>query len=393
MRVSFWAVNPPFPSVFLICGCLEPGRDGVGDYTRRLAAELAGMGVRCGLASWLDPYVHDPLMEHTDQDQPVLRLPASGAGRPLLRKAVERAGATVLSLQFVPFSFDPRGVVSGLDRELRGALPDLPWQVMVHEPWSDGGRGGALRRMAVTWVQRRATLTLLKRLRPVAVHTSNARYAALLSRGGVRARTLPLFGNIPPTAAPDPDAFDRLLAAAGAEDPPPGPRPFTVGVFGTLHPEWDPAPAAADLANAAAHKRRPLRLVSVGNMGVRGRPAWDRLQRALGTAGLELGARSEGEVSSVLVNLDLGLSSTPWELLGKSGSVAALLEHGVPVVATRGDGRREAERPGVHYFDGAWGEHWFGITAPAARPARGSRLPAVARAFLESFGGSTPASR
>ena len=31
--------------IVFICGCLEPGKDGVGDYTRRLSAELIDHGV------------------------------------------------------------------------------------------------------------------------------------------------------------------------------------------------------------------------------------------------------------------------------------------------------------------------------------------------------------
>ena len=43
-----------------ICGSLEPGRNGVGDYTRRLAGELAAQGHECLLVSLND-------VDHVDE--------------------------------------------------------------------------------------------------------------------------------------------------------------------------------------------------------------------------------------------------------------------------------------------------------------------------------------
>lgn len=374
------------PALLFVCGGLEPGRDGVGDYTRLLGAAMQERGARVGLLAWKDSHIHAPRAECTPEGIPVVRLPehSHGSGEmTLVHALLERVKPDVVSLQFVPFSYHPKGYVGALAQELKGVFPSLPWQVMVHEPWSDGGRGGFLRRLAVTTVQRHGTKALLRGLRPLAVHTSNARYAALLAKAGIRSEVLPLFGNIPVTGRRDPVAFERLLAAAGVEERAPGQVPLHVGLFGTLHAEWEPEPAAADLAAAARAAGRAVRLVGVGSFGPAGDSLWRRLEAALGVRGVSFGRRQDGEVSMILANLDLAFASTPWEMIGKSGSCAALLEHGTPVIVSRGDGRRESELEGLHFFTGNWGRRWLEVAA--LRPKVGSRLPAVADAFVASL--------
>jgi hypothetical protein len=50
-----------------------------------------------------------------------------------------------------------------------------------------------------------------------------------------------------------------------------------------------------------------------------------------------LGPLSDQAVSQVLQAADFGLATTPWLLREKSGSLAALREHGLPIVLTRND--------------------------------------------------------
>ena len=44
------------------------------------------------------------------------------------------------------------------------------------------------------------------------------------------------------------------------------------------------------------------------------------------------GELDEDEISQYLLALDYGLTSTPWDLVGKSGTIAAMVEHGLPVI-------------------------------------------------------------
>ena len=52
---------------------------------------------------------------------------------------------------------------------------------------------------------------------------------------------------------------------------------------------------------------------------------------------LRLGERSLDEISRFFSYLDFGVSTTPLALIGKSSCVAAMLDHGLPVIVNRDD--------------------------------------------------------
>ena len=49
------------------------------------------------------------------------------------------------------------------------------------------------------------------------------------------------------------------------------------------------------------------------------------------------GERSSKEISRILQTLDIGIATTPRQVIQKSGSVAAMLEHGLKVLVIRDD--------------------------------------------------------
>jgi hypothetical protein len=50
-----------------------------------------------------------------------------------------------------------------------------------------------------------------------------------------------------------------------------------------------------------------------------------------------LGKQPANRVSEFLQEADFGIATSPWELIGKSGTVASMLEHGLPVIVNRDD--------------------------------------------------------
>jgi hypothetical protein len=110
---------------------------------------------------------------------------------------------------------------------------------------------------------------------------------------------------------------------------------------------------------------------------------------------LALGVQPAARVSAYLQALDFGLTSYPYALIGKSSSVVAMLEHGLPVIVAWGDLRpdlpaidRELSlvlRPG--------GDLRRFISETRDRRRRGSRLPAVAAAMADALAGKDLAGR
>jgi hypothetical protein len=80
-------------------------------------------------------------------------------------------------------------------------------------------------------------------------------------------------------------------------------------------------------------------LISVGRIG-RGEELWERMRAAYGSTIplVRLGEQPESRISALLHEADFGIASTPYTLLGKSATAAAMFEHGLPVIVNRNDG-------------------------------------------------------
>jgi hypothetical protein len=207
---------------------------------------------------------------------------------------------------------------------------------MLHEIWTGGG--GAAHQALIAVAQRHCVLRLCGP-RTIDVHTSNRTYQRMLAAHGVAARLLPLFGSIPVAPASTPDMLQTLQQAGvdGIVDA--RERWWVIAFFGTLHPVWPPEPLLERLQAVAAAAGRRVALVSIGHLGA-GEPLWSRMTAAYGSRVrmVQLGARPASAVSALLHAADFGVAASPYSLLGKSATVAAMLEHGLPVIVNREDG-------------------------------------------------------
>jgi hypothetical protein len=369
--------------ILFVCGGLEPGRDGVGDYSRRMAGAGRDAGCDAALLS-----IHDGAITRTvEESAPVsaLRLPRSLPWRERHRSAAEFVAAhrpDWVSLQFVAYAFAADGVVFRWVPRLAALLAGRRVHVMFHEIWIGASTEYGPKDRLIGTVQRLAIRRLARRLRPSAVHTSNAAYQRLLAGIGVRAERLPLPGNIPiapsGSAIPGWPAFDRAKCWVG-------------GVFGTIHPRWQAEPWLEESASLAAGAGRRLVLVQMGEAGPAGASTWARLAGTYRDR-VEchaLGPREPQEISRLLAQLDFGVATSPWALIEKSGATAAFLDHGVPVLVPRDDWRL---RDG---FTPAPAGHCLLFRSAAtlfrhlpANPTPRDRTPGIARHLIHDLAGA-----
>lgn len=105
--------------VFL-CGSLELGCDGVGDYVRRLAEELFKQGHEIGAVALNDPSIKEDFTEIQRTDEfhfSILRISSGWPAEKRFAKAktwIDAFDPEWLSLQFVIFSYHPKGLPFGL---------------------------------------------------------------------------------------------------------------------------------------------------------------------------------------------------------------------------------------------------------------------------------------
>ncbi len=305
-----------------VCGSLEPGHNGVGDYARRLAAELRRHGHETYLLSLYDWHVRQPTEEWQPQEGqqiPAYRLPAklSAPEQDQLAAAwVAGIAPDWLSLQFVPYAFHVRGHAHGLPARLR-QWGNYAWHLMIHELWI--GLEGRPWRIADQQLQRLAVHRLRRTLRPAVVHTHLPLYRHRLEKVGFSVRMLPLFSNI-----------------AGEADVVPTPRnSFTIGIFSQVnHLEKMTDFLRAFHTELQAHQRN-LSVRLVGGSPSRMQAVADFLIKALpdGVPVSLTGFLSMRGISEAIQACDMGLTPVHRHLLGKSGSAAAFLAHGIPLAA------------------------------------------------------------
>jgi hypothetical protein len=315
-------------NILFLCSSLNPGKDGVGDYTRRLAGMLRERGHEVCMAS-----LHETpgsLEASDDEDERVLRLTnglpwkkrADQLGRFFQSHQPDRA-----SLQYVPYGFQKKGLPFALPAWLASAVPVAGWHVMFHELWVGITRSSLWRHKLAGCFQRSIAKNLIRRLKPVAVHTSNPLYLELLQNVGIRARRLPLFGAIDLDESQQGWMADRL-AEVGIT-----PRNrkewFVAGMFGSCYPDFPLERQILGVSTRAFKSKKRIAVFGIGG-GVGTGEEWEKRARQVlpGVVVRHFGRQDAARVSAFLQTLDLAMPSTPIEFLGKSSAAASMVLHG-----------------------------------------------------------------
>ncbi|ACB76531.1 hypothetical protein [Opitutus terrae] len=379
--------------VFL-CTSLAPGRDGVGDYVRQLAGACAQLGHVCLLVALHDRAL--PAATGLQQRAGEVRFSSAlswSRRAALLGSLLREFDPHWISWQIVPFGFHPKGLMPDGARAL--AAIARPWRnhVLLHELWVGLAEGERFQLRLLGALQRRKLLAFLTQLAPACMHTTNPTYQLALAHHGWPVAVLPLFGNMPVLPV-EPSLATTELATVAAGKLPPGPR-WTGVIFGTIHPQWKPEPTLAWLHRAAARAQRRLTLLAVGRIGVHGARMLEHLHATHPeVAVIDAGPQPSERVSHLLQAADFGIATHPWALIGKSGSAATMLEHGLPVLVPRDDWRLrwgELESPAdpllrrLRDLEPADFPAWL---EQRRRPE--SRLPGIAAAFLEELDHALP---
>jgi glycosyltransferase involved in cell wall biosynthesis len=322
------------PRVLVVCGRLDPARDGVGDYVGRLTAALRHQGAAVRIA-------------HVGASAAVPGARSMGRrwGLPaLLRTARAARGAEVVHVQFAPSMYGFRIAI--------GALPLLrrrmPLVTTLHEygSWrAERVLPPALwRRLERLRLADRETALLVPRSR--AVITTNAAHAAAVRErfpASLRVAVVPIGANVEATADVDvPGARRAVRAELGL-----APDAVLLAFFGFVHPVKGVRYLAEAVAELSAEGREVHALVVGGfeSLALPGDEAVSfeqELREQIGEAGAAdrvhlTGFRAPAEVSRLLAAADVGVLPFTHGVTAKSGSLLTLLTHGLPTVVTAGE--------------------------------------------------------
>jgi hypothetical protein len=360
--------------ILFICSCLEEGRDGVGDYTRRLAGELIAQGHEVFLLSIHDKYIS----EVSEVDQLIdgvcilaLRIPSTYSYQSkgeIAQKWIRRLNPEWLSLQYVPYGFHPKGLPIGLISLLKQLGKGRKWHIMFHELWVGISRVSPFKHRIVGFFQRNLALRLILDLAPKKIMTSNRLYQLVLKGAGVESEELPLFSNIPILPF-EQDFIDRQLLFCLPEKCKNSSANLYVGIFGTIYPQANLEAYLTTQLNSQAWLEKNVVIVGFGKTDKWGSDEFARLALVFKDriSFLHLGILSVEHVSSVLQFIDLAISCTPAQHIGKSGVFAAMRHHGVSVLLPTKDILPEYEQEIDEYLDQithrsqeSWGVRYIG---------------------------------
>ena len=376
--------------IAFLTGCLEPGKDGVGDYTRHLAAECQRQGnVTCSLA------LNDSFVEASQPPaDSTLRLPSNQPWATRLKSAqsfLEGFNPAFISLQFVCYAYHPKGMVHDFGQWIEQLVNGRPLQIMFHELWIGAECGARLKERTVGYIQRHFILGMLRRLQPGIIHTSNSVYRHLLARAKIQSELLPLFGQIPVQENPRTEWLFHALSAAGIPISESTRQDFWLfGFFGELNSLWPPEPLFPLLLDAALFYQKKIVILSAGKLRS-GEAPWCAMAERYreNFTFCRLGELCPQQISEYLHFLDFGIATTPLVLLQKSGSVEAMQDHGLPVIVNRDDLPHPPPLPPSPLPEGVWklnSDLCAQVPALLAKHPRSSTLPGITATFLRDAG-------
>ena len=307
--------------ILFICGTIQPGKDGVGDYTRRLAGNLVEMGYEVFIISLYDSYIDDEVSEIQQADTMFVhthRIPFqwNDTTRFLLAgKIIDSFNPDWVSLQFVVFSFHSKGLPWGLGNKLANLLENRRVHIMFHELWVAMDQESSIKLKILGQLQKTIIKKILKGVKPKIIHTHTPLYKWQLNKLGFTASILPLFGNIPVKKFQDikKNVSSRFV------------------VFGSIHFGAPIDTFATELHAFGKLYNTAPEVVFIGRCG-KEKEDWEKSLDRESIHHTSLGEQTLEQISEVLTYCEYGLTSTPYLLTDKSGTVAAMLEHGLPVI-------------------------------------------------------------
>ena len=321
--------------ILFICSSLEPEQDGVGDYTRKLAQALICRGYKVKIMALNDRRITGSSWRGNQQDNniaiEVLRLPESlqwDLRLHIAKKFVDDFNPGWISLQFVPFGYQIKGLPFQLGKKLKQLSTKARWHVMFHE--LSVNKNDSFKFRIWAFLQVRIIKSLLKELKPAFITTNTQAYQYSIQELGHTAFLLPLFSNIERIPA-DKNLFIHKIPGYLVND---RAAYLTGTLFGTFSfKSWNLHSLCGKLS--AQYPKKRIVIASIGKMSS-GEEYWESLKNSYPSIiFLELGMQDAAFISWWLTHYtDFGILTTLPGLAGKSGSFMAFKEHGVPVLCT-----------------------------------------------------------
>ena len=306
--------------ILFLCGSADIGKDGVGDYTRRLCGELIRVGHHAQIVSLYDKKVNTFTNQNQEVEEAkvaVYRIPLKISNRQRFiwsQEIINDFQPDWISLQFVPYSFNPKGLPFWLPSFLKHLRGNHKWHIMFHELWLGLDIESSFKHKCIGKIQQLIIKTMIHNTQPYYISTQNKLYQFFLQAHNIDADILPICGNIPVTTIKnESNEFTQFV------------------LFGTIHPGAPFKDFVEDLVAHSHRFKKPIKFIFIGKNGSN-LTAFTTILENYNICYEVLGIQSEIIISQVLINSDFGISTTPYFQTEKSGVYAAYREHQISTI-------------------------------------------------------------
>ena len=227
--------------------------------------------------------------------------------------------ADLYSIQFAPYAYAKNGMPKNILNFLANKLKNKKVHLNFHEIWVGAYPRANWKERGIGWLQKKLILGFIKKCKPAWITASNAAALDRLKLAGVPAMFLYLFGNMPHSANFKATTKGQMLKVA---------------FFGTPYADFPYNKLGNFFSILSKNSGKKLEIMLIGRQ--REDAGSDHLYSMCKKNEFLIertGELSTNLISEKLQECSLGVSTTPFDVIGKSGATAAMLEHGLPVLA------------------------------------------------------------
>jgi len=227
--------------------------------------------------------------------------------------------ADLYSFQFAPYAYANNGMPKTILNFLAKELCSKRVHLNFHEIWVGAYPRANWKEKGIGWLQKMLILGFIKKCRPACITSSNAAALDRLKQAGVPAMFLYLFGNIPYSA-------NSKVTTKG--------QTLKIAFFGTPYADFPYNKLGDFFSTLSKTSGKKLKIILIGRQ--REDAGSDHIYAMCKKNEFFIertGELSTDLISELLQKCSLGVSTTPYDVIGKSGATAAMFEHGLPVLA------------------------------------------------------------
>jgi len=316
--------------ILFITNNFPPIIDGVGDYTYRLAKNLVSQGFEVSIICSektdiinnkgklsLENIIVLPIVKTWDSN-----------GLKSIKNVFKDKTYDYISLQYVPFSFNKKGLPILLGKNLKNIFPNANWHIMFHELWVAMEIGASFKSKTHGYAQKQLINGLIKTLKPSLINTHCNLYKHQINQLGHNATILPLFSNIVKSK----QKANHIKSNKEK-------KTLVLSVFGSIHygaPVSSFLDELLQVTQSDSNEFFKIKFIFIGNCGSHVEE-WTSVLKDYNIEFKITGKLNEHDISNYFSNTDFGITTTPYLLVEKSGTVAAMLQHNLNVICVARD--------------------------------------------------------